>query len=79
MELGKEYHLYVHYEIHELLDYGGAFCNNDKTYQMDACNYNGIEKKSLEIVGCTNPYGFNKTKICNDANTPWPYGYFEIK
>ena len=68
MELGKDYHLNVHYEVHELLDHGGAFCNNDKSYQMDACNYMGVEKKSLETVGCTTPFGPNKTKICTDAN-----------
>ena len=66
VELGKFYDLHVHYEVYELLDYGGAFCNNDKTYQLDTCNYNGTEKTSLEIVGCTTPFGPNKTKICTD-------------
>ena len=66
VELGKDYHLNVHYEVHELLDHGGAFCNNDKSYQMDACNYMGVEKKSLETVGCTTPFGPNKTKICTN-------------
>ena len=67
VELGKWYNLHVHYEMYELLDYGGAFCNNDKTYQLDTCNYNGTEKTSLEIVGCTTPFGPNKTKICTDV------------
>ena len=68
VELGKDYHLNVHYEVHELLAHGGAFCNNDKAYKMDACNYKGVEKESLETVGCTTPFGPNKTKICTDAN-----------
>ena len=62
----KENFYDVHYEFHELLDYGGAVCNNDQTYQMDACNYNGTEKKSLEELGCTTPFGPNKTKICTN-------------
>ena len=68
VELGTQQILEVYHEVHELLNYGGALCNNDRTYQMDGCNNNGIEKKSLETVGCTTPYGPNKTKICTDAN-----------
>ena len=68
VQLGKWYNLDVHHEVHELLDYGGALCNNDKTYNMDECNNNGTEKESLKMVGCTTPYGANKTNICTDAN-----------
>ena len=46
--------------------YGGSPCNNDKTYQIDACNYNGAEKKSLEELGCTTPFAPNKNKICTN-------------
>ena len=67
VELGKWYDLHVHYEVYELLDYGGTFCNNDRTYHLDKCNYNGTEKKSLEIFGCTTPFGPNKNTICNDV------------
>ena len=66
MKLGKIDKYVVHREYHELLDYGGSPCNNDKTYQIDACNYNGTEKKSLEELGCTTPFGPNKTKICTN-------------
>ena len=45
VKLGKNYFYDVHHEYHEVLDYGGTPCNNDKTYQMDACNYNGTKKK----------------------------------
>ena len=68
VRLGKHYSYGIHYEYHELLDYGGSPCNNEKTYQMDACNHNGTEKQSLEEFGCTTPFGPNKTKICTDAN-----------
>ena len=67
VEFGKLYFYEVNHEFHELLDYGGDHCNDDKTYQMDACNYDGVEKKSMEMPGCTTPYGPNKTKICTNS------------
>ena len=68
VELEKHYRIMVHYKFHELLDYGGDPCNNDKAYQIDVCNANETEMKSLTAVGCTTPYMPNKTKICTDAN-----------
>ena len=68
VELEKHYRIMVHVEVHELLDYGGDPCNNDKAYQIDVCNANETEMKSLNTVGCTTPYMPNKTKICTDAN-----------
>ena len=66
VKLGKDYRYGVHHEFHELLDYGGSPCNNEKTYQMDACYYNRNEKQSVEGT----PFGPNKTKICtNETNT----------
>ena len=66
VKLGKDYRYGVHHEFHELLDYGRSPCNNEKTYQIDACNYNGTEKQSLEELGCTTPFGPNKNKICTN-------------
>ena len=54
--------------MHELLDHGGETCNNEKSYHIDDCNAKGVGMKSLELVGCTNPYVLNKTKICTDVN-----------
>ena len=67
VEVGKMYSLNIYHKIYELLDYGGESCNNDKSYQLDDCNSNGTEKKSMEMIGCTSPYALNKTKICTDA------------
>ena len=67
VELGKHYTMNIDYNIYELLDYGGEPCNNEKSYQLDDCNSNGTEKKSMEMIGCTSPYALNKTKICTDA------------
>ena len=67
VELGKHYVKSISYEIHELLDYGGETCNNDKSYQLDDCNTKEVELDSLDMVGCTNPYALYKTKICTDA------------
>ena len=68
VELGKWYIKSINYEMHELLDYGGETCNNEKSYHIDDCNAKGVGMKSLELVGCTNPYVLNKTKICTDIN-----------
>ena len=65
----RKVHMFqINYEIHELLDYGGDPCNNDKTYQLDGCYSKETEKKSLDTVGCTTPYAMNKTNICTDSN-----------
>ena len=68
VEVGKMYSLNIYHKIYELLDYGGESCNNDKSYHLDDCNSKGVDKKSLETIGCTNPYAPNKTKICTDAD-----------
>ena len=67
VEFGKFYNYEVNHKYHELLDYGGAHCNNDITYQMDACNYEVVENESMEMLGCTTPFGPNKTKICTNS------------
>ena len=69
VELGKWYIKSINYEMHELLDYGGETCNNEKSYHIDDCNAKGVGMKSLELVGCTNPYVLNKTKICKKLMT----------
>ena len=66
VELGKWYDYYVQHEYHELLHYGRDPCNNYKTYQIDACNYDATEKQSLEEHGCKTPFGPNKTRICTN-------------
>ena len=66
VKLGKTYYYGVHYEYCELLDYGGSPCNNDKTYQIDACYHGEAEKQSLAELGCTTPFGPNKTKVCSN-------------
>ena len=82
VKLGKDYRYGVHHEFHELLDYGRSPCNNEKTYQIDACNYNGSERQSLEEFGCTTPFGPNKSKICTNQtivskafSTYWRFMY----
>ena len=80
VKVGKTYFYDVHHEYHELLDYGGYPCNDDKRYQMDACNYNGIKKLSLEKLRCTTPFGPNKAKTCTNhtigRRAYWTYHRF---
>ena len=63
-ELGKRYSFKFKHVIHDVLDYGGDSCYNDKTNTYDLCIAKANERKQLEKVGCTSPFGFNKTNIC---------------
>ena len=49
-----------------MLDLGSQFCNNEPEFDKDSCTEAKLERKSLEKYGCTNPYGPNKDKICQD-------------
>ena len=68
VELGKRYSFKFKHVIHDVLDYGGDSCYNDKTITYDLCIDKANERKLLEKVGCTSPFGFNKTKICTDGD-----------
>ena len=49
-----------------LVDYKGDVCNDTKQYMKDFCVDKAIEKESIKKVGCTTPYGPNKSQICNN-------------
>ena len=51
-----------------LVDYKGDVCNDTKQYMKDFCVDKAIEKESIKKVGCTTPYGPNKSQICNNKN-----------
>ena len=64
LQLGKLYEFFYDWHSYELLDFGGDVCNTDKEYSKDVCINAAIEKELLNKVGCTNPFGPNKTEIC---------------
>ena len=63
---GSSNYLSINYEINELLDFAGKKCNFHKEYNKDLCTQKAIEDKSLEMIGCTTPFGPDKTKICKN-------------
>ena len=65
-ELGKEYQLFFNCEYHELLDgdYEDGGCKKGKAYSKDLCVDKMIDKVLNDKVGCTTPFGPNKTQIC---------------
>ena len=58
----------IEHEIFDMLDFGGQFCNFDSGYNKDECVDQALEEKSLELYGCTTPFGKNKNEICTDTN-----------
>ena len=63
-------HLYrfdVHHDLINMVD-DDKFCMSHPKYSRDKCANEEVERKSLENFGCTSPYGYNKTKICQDPN-----------
>ena len=56
----------VEYSLYKMLDFQGIPCNNEKGYLLDKCVLNGLEKASLEMIGCVTPFGITKENICQD-------------
>ena len=56
----------VDHSLYKVLDFQGSPCNNEKTYRLNKCVLNGLEKESLESIGCVSPFGIAKDKICRD-------------
>ena len=59
-----DYDIVYAWEAYDLLDYGGDVCNNDKDYSKDLCLDAAIQKELLSKIGCTDPFGPNRTHIC---------------
>ena len=67
---GNAYSLFLDYEYHQLLDvdYGGVPCKKEKAYRKDLCTAKMIEKELIDKVGCTTPFGPDKSQICKEEN-----------
>ena len=65
---GMKYIWNVKHEVHELVEFNGNDCNNGKQYSKDLCVGKIIQRESLEKVGCTTPFGTDKSKICANVS-----------
>ena len=65
--LGYSYLFDVKHDLFNMVD-DGKSCSSDPKYSIDKCANEEVERKSLKEFGCTSPYGYNKTKICQDPN-----------
>ena len=66
--LGNSYTWKVKHEVHELVELNGNGCINQKQYSKDQCVDKIIQSESLEKVGCTTPFGIDKSKICANVS-----------
>ena len=66
---GAEFNMNVMHEIFEVLDFDGQQCGHYQyPYGRDGCIENVIHQESLARVGCTSPFGFDKSNICQDPD-----------
>lgn len=56
------------FEVFKMLDFGGDKCDKDPKYDKDSCMHRQLFNASLQSIGCTTPFGPNKTKICTDQD-----------
>lgn len=67
-ELGLRYTWDVKHEVHELVEFNGNECNGEKQYRKDLCVDKIIQRESLENIGCTTPFGTDKSQICTNVS-----------
>ena len=65
---GMRYTWNVKHEVHELVEFNKNGCNWEKQYSKDLCVDKLIQKESLENVGCTTPFGSDKSQICTNLS-----------
>ena len=62
----RKFSVDLEHETFEMLDFGGEPCQNDQDYNKDKCTQLHFEKDSMDLYGCTSPFGPNKDNICED-------------
>ena len=55
----------VMHEIFKVLDFDGESCK-DYVFGRDECIHSAIDKSSIDKIGCTTPYGLDKSNICTN-------------
>ena len=66
VSLNNTHKVNVDHSLYKVLDFQGSPCNNEKTYHLRKCVFNGLEKDSLKSIGCVSPFGIAKDKICKN-------------
>ena len=54
----------IEHEVYELLNHGKQSCNLLAEYNKDVCEHEMFERETIQLHGCTTPFGPNKDKIC---------------
>ena len=55
------------YEVFEELNTENHPCNESINYSKDACFLEKLHDESIKQIGCTTPYGLNKSMICKET------------
>ena len=55
------------YEVFENLNTENQPCNDSANYSKDVCFLEKLHAESMREIGCTTPYGLNKSVICQDT------------
>ena len=54
------------FTVYDMFDFGGQPCETKPKFNHDTCTESKLERKSLEMFGCTTPFGSSKDNICQD-------------
>ena len=65
LELGTSLTIDLSYEVFEFLDYNGESCAK-YNQPRDDCILKNAHESSMSEIGCTSPFGANKSIICAD-------------
>ena len=55
------------YEVYEDLNTPTHPCNESEVYSKDKCFLENLHDESIKQIGCTTPFGLNKSLICTDT------------
>ena len=58
----------LEYSINEFLDSSKEPCEKNIDYNTDDCIDKALYEKSIKEIGCTTPWGKNKTMICTEQS-----------
>ena len=55
------------YEVYEDMNTPTHPCNESEVYSKDKCFLENLHDESIKQIGCTTPFGLNKSLICTDV------------
>ena len=63
----KRYYYTLVYEVFEDINTKSHSCNASESYSKDRCFLEKLHAESIKQIGCTTPYGLDKSRICTDV------------